>query len=122
MLLNSEEKAKISADVKELIEEFSETAEHIRPTVGGAGSFAGSFEPSESSLGVIPIEFKQLSPEELKQIGADGECSLPADYDVREGDILIYQDVRYKVTDVKTENCFGVITHLTVKLERIYQS
>ena len=122
MLLNSEEKAKIAADVKLLIEEFSETAEHIRPAVSGAGSFSGSFEPSESSLGNISIEFKQLSPDDLKQVGADGVCSLPADSDVREGDILVYQDARYKVTDVKNENCFGVITHLTVKLERIYQS
>ncbi len=112
----------MSEEVGVIIEAFSETAEHIRPAVSGVGSFAGSYEPEELSLGNISIEFKQLSPDDLKQVGADGVCSLPADSDVREGDILVYQDARYKVTDVKNENCFGVITHLTVKLERIYQS
>ena len=113
---------KMSGDVGALIEEFSETAELIRPTISGAGSFAGSHEPEESSLGTIAIEFKQLSPEELKQIGADGVCSMPPDTDIQEGDILVYQNARYRVTDVKPENCFGAVTHLTVKLERIYQS
>ena len=112
----------MAEEVGVIIEAFSETAEHIRPAVSGAGSFAGSFEPSESSLGSIPLEFKQLSPDDLKQVGADGICSLLADSNVQEGDILIYQNARYKVTEVKPENCFGVITHLTAKLERIYQS
>ena len=120
MVLSSDDKAKMSANVRELIAEFSETAEHIRPAVSGAGSFAGSFEASELSLGNIPLEFKQLSPDDLKQVGADGVCYLPADSNVQEEDILVYQNVRYKITDVKTENCFGAITHLTVKLERIY--
>ena len=122
MLLDSKERAMMSADVNEIIEEFSETAEHLRPNTGGAGSFSGSFEASESSLGNIPLEFKQLSPDDLKQIGANGVCSVPADSDVLEGDILLYQDVRYRVTDVKRENCFGAVTHLTAKLERVYQS
>ena len=112
----------MSEEVGALIEAFSETAELIRPVVSGAGSFAGAYEPEESSLGNIPIEFKQLSPEELKQLGADGICSLLPDTDIREGDILVYQDARYRVTDVKKENCFGAATHLTVKLERIYQA
>ena len=122
MLLSSEDRTKMSEDVGALIEEFSETAELIRPTVSGAGSFAGAYEPAELSLGIIAIEFKQLSPEELKQIGADGVCSMLPDADIQEGDILIYQDNRYRVTDVKRENCFGSQTHLSVKLERIYQS
>ena len=112
----------MAEDVGALIEAFSEIAELIRPVVSGAGSFTGSYEPEESPLGVIPLEFKQLSPEELKQLGADGVCSLLPDADIQEGDILVYQDARYRVTDVKRENCFGAVTHLTVKLERIYQS
>ena len=122
MLLSAEERTKMSEDVGALIEAFSETAELIRPAVAGAGSFAGAYEPEESSLGAIPIEFKQLSPEELKQLGADGVCSLLPDTDIREGDILIYRGDRYRVTDAKRENCFGTVTHITVKLERIYQS
>jgi len=122
MLLTAEDRDKMSGDVGELIAAYSETAELIHPTVSGAGSFAGAYEPAESSLGVVPIEFKQLSPEELKQMGADGVCSLLPDTNIQENDILVYQGVCYRVTEVKPENCFGAVTHLTVKLERIYQS
>jgi len=122
MLLTAEDRDKMSGDVSELIAAYSETAELIRPAISGAGSFAGAYEPAESSLGVLPIEFKQLSLEELKQLGADGVCSLLPVSDIQEGDILVYQDNRNRVTEVKPENCFGAITHLTVKLERIYQT
>jgi len=122
MLLSAENRTKMSEDVGTLIEAFSESAELIRPAVSGVGSFAGAYEPEESSLGAIPIEFKQLSPEELKQMGADGVCSLLPDTDIQENDILMFQGIRYRVTEVKPENCFGAVTHLTVKLERIYQS
>ena len=122
MLLTAEDRIKMSGDVDALIESFSETAELIRLTVSGAGSFAGSYEPEESSLGTIAIEFKQLSPEELKQLGADGVCSLLSDTDIQEGDILVYQGDRYRVTNVKTVNCFGAETHLIAQLERIYKN
>ena len=112
----------MSSNVSGLIEAFSETVELTRPAVSVAGSFAGSYEPEETSLGTVPLEFKQVSPEELKQLGADGVCSLLPDTDIREGDMLVYQGDRFRVTDVKRENCFGAVTHLTVKLERIYQS
>ena len=120
-MLESREKQMIVMDTAELIRASGETAEILRPSVSGSGDFAGPHEPSEESLGTVAIEFKQLSPEELKQIGADGVCSMLPASDVREGDILVYNGDRYRVTDVKPENCFGAVTHLTVKLEREYQ-
>ena len=112
----------MSEDVGGLIEAFTETAEIIRPTASGVGSFTGAYEPEELSIGTVPIEFKQLSPEELKQLGADGVCSLLSNTDIQEGDILVYQDDRYRVTNVKLANCFGAETHLIVQLERIYEN
>ena len=111
----------IVMDTAELIQASGETAEILRPSISGSGDFAGPHEPSEESLGSVVIEFKQLSPEELKQVGADGVCSMLPETDVSEGDILVYNDARYRVVDVKPENCFGAVTHLTVKLEREYQ-
>ncbi len=122
MLLTTEDKTKMSEDVGGLIEAFTETAEIIRPTQSGAGSFAGSYDSEESSIGTVAIEFKQLSPEELKQLGADGVCSLLSNIDIQEGDILVYQDARYRVTNVKLANCFGAGTHLIAQLERIYEN
>jgi len=111
----------IVMDTAELIRASGETAEILRPSVSGAGEFAGPHESSEESLGTVAIEFKQLSPEELKQIGADGVCSMLPETDVKEGDVVIHQGSRYIVTDIKRENCFGAVTHLTVKLEQEYQ-
>jgi len=122
MLVTEQDRDAMAADVSSVIAAFTETAEIIRPAVSGAGSFAGSFEPLETSLGMISLEFKQLSAEELKQIGADGVCSTPSDSGVQEDDILLYQGNRYRVTELKPENCFGAVTHLTVKLERTYQT
>ena len=110
----------IGLDVAELIRASDETAEMLRPAVAGAGGFAGPHEPNEESLGSITIEFQQLSPDELKQIGADGLCSMLPDADVAEGDILVFNEVRYSVSDVKPVNCFGAVSHLLVKLEREY--
>ncbi|MDP8240594.1 MAG: hypothetical protein P9X24_16000 [Candidatus Hatepunaea meridiana] len=120
-MLNHKEKQMIVMDMGELIRASGEIAEILRPSVSGAGGFAGPHEPSEESLGTVAIEFRQLSPEELKQIGADGVCSMLPETDVAEGDIVVYDGARYRVTDIKRENCFGAVTHLTVKLEREYQ-
>ena len=122
MVLENHEKQMITLDTAELIRASGETAEILRPAVAGAGEFAGPHETNEESLGIVPIEFQQLSPDELKQIGADGLCSMLPDADVAEGDILIFNEVRYSVSDVKPVNCFGAVSHLVVKLEREYQS
>ena len=112
----------ITLDTAELIRASGETADLLRPRVAGAGGFAGPHEPNEESLGSVPIEFQQLSPDELKQVGADGMCSMLPETDVSEGDILVYDEVRYRVTNVKPVNCFGAVSHLIVKLEREYQA
>ena len=121
-MLESHEKQMIGLDVAELIRASGESAEILRPAVAGANDFAGPHAPSEESLGTVLIEFQQLSPDELKQIGADGLCSMLPDADVAEGDILVFNEVRYSVSDVKPVNCFGAVSHLVVNLEREYQS
>jgi len=121
-MLEPHDKEMIVFSTAELIRISGEIAEILRPSVVGAGEFAGSHEASEESLGVVPIEFKQLSPDELKQVGADGMCSMLPEADVTEGDILIFNDVRYHISDIKPMNCFGAVSHLVVKLEREYKS
>ena len=120
-MLNDSEKQMIAGDTVELIRASGEMAEILRPQVSGSGDFAGPHESEEQSLGSVPIEFKQLSPEDLKQIGADAICSMLPDSDVAEGDFLIFNEVRYRISDIKSANCFGTVTHLTVKIEREYQ-
>ncbi len=121
-MLEPHEKEMIAFSTAELIRISGEIAEILRPTVVGVGEFVGPHESSEESLGSVPVEFRQLSPDELKQIGADGMCSMLPDTDMEEGDILVYNEVRYCVSDIKPMNCFGAVSHLIVKLEREYKS
>ena len=120
MVLETGEKQMIALDVAELIRASGETAEMLRPAVINADEFTGPHAPSEESLGTVPIEFQQLSPDDLKQLGADGQCSMLPDADVNEGDVLVFDGIRYTVSDVKQVNCFGAVSHLVVKLEREY--
>ena len=121
-MLDDSEKLIIAETTAEMIRASGERAEILRPQVTGAGDFAGPHESQEQSLGSVPIEFKQLSPEDLKQIGADGMCSMLPESDVAEGDFLIFNEVLYRISDVKAVNCFGAVSHIIVKLEREYQT
>ena len=112
----------ITLDTAELIRMSGETARIIRPVVLDAGCFAGPHSEAENVIADVPIEYQQLSPSEQKQIGADGLCNLLPETDVRDGDLVIYSGVRFVVTDVRPENCFGAVTHLTVRLEREYKA
>lgn len=120
-MLSESEKVTMALDIAELIRMSGQTAEIRRGEPAGAGSFEGVTSPEETLVAVVPIEFQSLSPEELKQIGADGLCSMLPNSGVREGDLVVFDDVRFVVSDVRAENCFGAVTHLTVRLEREYQ-
>ena len=109
-------------DTGDLIRASREIAEILRPSVSGSGDFAGPHESEEESLGSVPIEFQQMSPVDLKQVGADGMCSMLPDSGIAEGDILIFDEIRFRVVDVKPVNCFGAVSHLKVRLEREYKS
>jgi len=120
-MITGAERQMMTLDVAELIRMSGQTAEIRRSESVAASGFAGPGESVESVVGTVPIEFQQLTPEELKQIGADGVCSMLPEADVREGNVLVFGDVRFVVTDVRPENCFGAVTHLTVRLEREYR-
>jgi len=120
-MLSDREKEEISSSIGMMVEAFSETADIYRQVIAGNGSFSGGSETSENLVATVPLEFKQLSPEELSQIGADGMCSFQTGADVQEGDIVLYSGIRFKITDLKLENCFGAATHLTARLEREYK-
>ncbi len=120
-MIAATERQMMSLVVAEIIRMSGQTAEIRRSESVVSGGFAGPAESVENVVGIVPIEFQQLTPEELKQIGADGVCSLLPDTDVLEGDVVLFGDVRYVVTDVRRENCFGAVTHLTVRLEREYR-
>ncbi len=110
-------KRRMTGDVAWLIRRSGRSATILRPQVAGEDSFYGSHEPTEVEIGTVPIEMKMLSPRDLAEIGADAAASVLPDSDVREQDILEVDGVRYRICEIKPQNCFGAITHLDLHLE-----
>lgn len=117
-ILSPQEKMRVAADVKTIIEASGETARILRPAKQGADTFYGSREVSETEVAAaIPCELRHLPPEEVQQKGHDALLHVLSEADVQEGDFAIVSGVRYRVTDLKPHNCFGVVTHVELALE-----
>ena len=116
-ILSQREQQQIAADVRLVIESSGETARVLRPNRQGADTFFGAHEAAEVEVAVIPCELRHLPPEEVQQKGHDAELHVLPGAPVLEGDFAVMVGVRYRVTDVKPHNCFGVVTHLELKLE-----
>ena len=107
----------MTGDVAWMIRQSGLRATILRPEAADEDSFFGSHETAEVEIGTIPIEMKVLSPKDLAEIGADAAASVLPDSSVQEQDILIIDDIRYRVTELKAQNCFGAITHIELHLE-----
>jgi len=104
-------------DVDKIIRLSNVTATLYRPVVAGENSFYGPCESSETTIGSISVEVKDLSPTDLAEIGADAVASVLPNSGVKEQDFLKIGSTRYRVTEVKQQNLFGKITHLDLHLE-----
>ena len=105
-------------EVKWLIEQSGVTGTLSRPQTSGGGSFFGSNEDSELTVGDIPLEMKDLPPKDLTELGADAVACVLPDSGVQEQDFLAIGETRNRVTEVKLHNFYGTVTHFELHLER----
>jgi hypothetical protein len=115
--MNDRQRRQAAGDVAWMIRQSGQTATIFRPQVAGEDSFFGPREASEIEIGSIPVEVKDLAPKDLDEIGADAVASVLPDSGVLEQDFLRIGATRYRVTEVKSQNLFGKITHLDLHLE-----
>ncbi len=115
--MKDRQRRQMNGDVAWLIRQSDISARVFRSDREGEDYFFGSHEPAEVEIAVIPIEIKALSPKDLAEIGADAAASVLPDSGVLESDILDIDGVRYRVSEVKPQNCFGALTHLDLHLE-----
>ena len=108
----------VQKEVRWIILQSKVTATLLRPEVAGEDSFYGANEENEMEIGTIPIEMQDLPPKDLSEIGADAVASVLHDSDVNEQDFLVIGSTRYRVTEVKPHNFFGVVTHFDLYLAR----
>ena len=121
-LMTDREKRRIERDVAELIHADETVCRVIRPAVEGSDDFYGSHEASETVITEeLPIEFIAGKPEGLEQEGADASANVDYDADVQEGDFLVVEEVRYRVSHVDPHTAFGAQSHKTLILEREYK-
>ena len=105
-------------DVAWLIHQAGTVANVSRPEPAGESSFYGSHEASETSVGEVPIEMRDLPPKDLAELGCDAVAAVLPDAGIVENDFVEEAGVRYRVTDVKPQLFFGTVTHADLHLER----
>lgn len=115
--MKDRQRRQMNRDIAWLIRQSGVSARVFRTQREGEDSFFGSHESAEVEVAVVPIEIKALSPKDLAEIGADAVASVLPNSGVQEQDILDVDGVRYRVTEVKPQNCFGAITHFDLHLE-----
>jgi len=121
-LLTDRDKQCIENDVGELIHADETVCLVLRPAVEGSDDFYGSHEASESIVVEnLPVEFLAGKPEGLEQEGADASANVDYNADVQEGDFLVVEEIRYRVSHVDPHTAFGSQSHKTLILEREYK-
>jgi len=103
-------------EVRWLIEQSGLTAVLTRPQSSSDTKFFGANETSETTIGTIAVEMKDLPPKDLTELGADAVAHVLADSGVQEEDFLAIDGTRYRATAVKPHNFFGAISHLELHM------
>ena len=122
MLVTDREKRVIERDMNDLVKAEATTCKVTRPAIAGTGEFYGPREGAETVIAeALPVEFHYGTPDHLEQEGADATADVEAGSDVREGDFLEYQGVRFRLTDVDRHTLYGARAYTTLVLEREYK-
>ena len=121
-LMTDREKRVVERDVADLVHGDGVFCRITRPDVAGGDDFYGPHEPSETVVvESLLVEFIPGTPEGLEQEGADASANVDYDADVQEGDFLVFEEVRYRVTHVDPHTVFGAQSHRRLILEREYK-
>lgn len=121
-MLLADEKNRIQADIRDLIEQSGQSGKLLRPQTTGVGSFDGPVEADETvAVESFPLEWHPGSPDDLKQIGMSGSAHVLPDLDIREKDMVEFENHRYRVTDVRPIDLFGTSVYQVVQVEREYR-
>jgi hypothetical protein len=122
MLVTDREKRVIERDMDGLVKAEGTTCKITRPSATGTGEFYGPREGAETVIAeALPVEFHYGRPDNLEQEGADATADVEFGSDVKEGDFLEYQGVRFRVTDVDPHTLYGARAYTTLVLEREYK-
>lgn len=118
-LMSESEKAAAAADVRELIESSGQDATLLRVTSGER--LYGSDDEAFVEVSTFKLEFVPTPQEDIAD-NVDATASVLADLDIRSEDRIKVGGDNFRVQTVVDESLFGVITHKTLELVRLYDS
>ena len=101
-----------------LIAQSGVSATITRQSVAGQEAFFGPHQTSETPIGIIPVEMKDMPAKDLTEIGSDAVACVCPGTGLQEQDFLTIAGIRYRATAIKPFNFFGQITHYEVNLTR----
>ena len=119
-VLTPTDKEFISENTRDLILSSGQTAKLYRPKSGEENLYGTDDLQADLVAENVPIELVTEPQEKLKEANIDAVVSVLPELDIRESDRLELDGVLYKVLNITEQNAFGVISHKTVKLARMY--
>ncbi|MCE5314012.1 MAG: hypothetical protein ABFD49_07055 [Armatimonadota bacterium] len=118
-LMSDSEKAAAAADVRELIESSGQDATLLRAALGER--LYGSDDEAFVEVRTFKLEFVPTPQEDIAD-NVDATASVLPDLDVRCEDRIKVGGDSFRVQTIVDESLFGVVTHKTLKLVRLYAS
>ncbi len=120
-LLTEKDKDFVSDNVQVLIENSGQTGTRHTPDPN-AENLYGRNEVPYLAGEVFPLERQLLSADTLTKMGADAVINLLPNQLLNQEDRVEINGAMYKVLSVEKQNCFGAISHKTVRLVKHHGS
>jgi hypothetical protein len=116
-LLSDRDKDFLSGNVRELIENSGETVTRHTPDPDAENLYGKNDVPYIAGE-EFPLERQILPADTLTKMSADAVINILPDQELNPEDRVEIDNIIYKVVSVEEQNCFGAVSHKTVRLVR----
>ena len=120
-LLNAKDQDFVVENVRELIMTSGETGTRFTPDPNAENLYGKNDVPYLGGE-IIHLELQIIPVETLTKMGADAVIDVLPEQELKPQDRIEIDGAKYKVLNIEEQNCFGVLSHKTVKLVKHHGS
>ena len=120
-LLTTKDKGFITGNMREVILSSGQTGIRHTPAPDAENLYGQNDIPYVAGE-TFSLELQTLPAETLTKMGADAVINILPDQELNSEDRVEISGVMYKVLSMEDQNCFGVVSHKTVKLVKHHVS
>ena len=120
-LLTAKDKNFITGNMREVILSSGQSGIRYTPDPDAENLYGQNDIPYVAGE-TFPLELQILPAETLTKMGADAVVNVLPDQELILEDRVEISGVMYKVLNLEDQNCFGVVSHKTVKLVKHHGS